>query len=164
MAKPLPVHAPLRRAATETAYSRRVLGRREARRLAELMEDAERRARARIEAAKREAEEIFAQARAEANAILQLLPNLDELEATPAKKGRTALSVIRSVADRHGLPLAVVAGRQAHQRATAARAEAVAAVSEACPNLTLDEIGALFSGRGSGWAAEILRRKGAGRP
>lgn len=163
MGKPLPVHAPIRQARTETAYSRRVLGRREARRLAELMEDAERRARARIEAAMREAEEIFAAARAEASAILDLLPDLDALETTPAKRGRTALSVIRAVADRHGLALAVVAGRQAHERATAARIEAVDAVASACPALSMAEIGGLFSGRSGDWAARALRQARGGR-
>ncbi|MCO5071121.1 MAG: hypothetical protein M9944_07940 [Rhizobiaceae bacterium] len=141
----LPVHAPAARSPIETPYARKVLGRREARRLADLVADAERRARAVFDAANREAEDIFAEARAEANAILALLPNMEELAQTPAKRGRTALSVIREVADRHGLALAVVAGRQTHERA------------RACPKLEPWEIGKLFAGRSGAWVVGILR-------
>ncbi|MCA0278467.1 MAG: hypothetical protein LCH86_20920 [Proteobacteria bacterium] len=143
----LPVHSPLNREPMASPLARRVLGRREVRRLAELMDDAEKRARARIELATREAEEIFAHARAEAEEILRRLPDFSQLERTKARKGKTAFQVVREVADRHGLAFAVVVGRQAHPRATAARSEAIRAVVKLMPGITDTELGALFSGR-----------------
>jgi len=156
----LPAHAPVARGGISSAFAERALGKREAKRLTELMADAERRARACIEAATRETEEIFASARAEAEAILARLPDFAAIEAARAAKGKSALRAIRDVADRHGLPLAVVVGRVAYDRAKAARAEAVRAVAEACPQMTDGEIAALFSGVAAGTVLR-LRKGGA---
>lgn len=141
----LPVHAPARRAALDSPFARRVLGKREARRLASLMDDAELRARARLEAARREAEEIFADARAEADAILARLPDFAAIEALPARKGRSAYQAIRDVADAEGLPFAVVVGAERSDRAKAARRRAVLAVADACPMLSPETISGLFA-------------------
>lgn len=150
----LPVHSPLNREPMASPLARRVLGRREVRRLAELMDDAEKRARARIDLAKREAEEIFAHARAEAEEILRRLPDFSQLERTKARKGKTAFQVVREVADSHALPFAVVVGRQNHQRAVVARLEAIHAVIEVMPGITDIELGSLFSGR----SADSIRK------
>lgn len=144
--KGLPVHAPINRDGIASDFARRALGRREARRLADLMDDAEKRARARLDVAKREAEEIFAHARAEAEAILARLPDFAAIEAAPAIDGKSALRAIRDAADTHGLPLAVVVGGAQHPRARSARIAAVKGVSEACPGMADAAIGALFSG------------------
>lgn len=145
----------------DSALARRVLGRREAQRLAAIMDEAEQRARARIDAAardmdaaRREAEDIFAHARAEAEEILRRLPDFSELERTRAKKGKTAFQAVREVADRHGLAFAVVVGRQNHPRATAARVEAIHAVIAIMPGINDTELGSLFSGR----SADSIRK------
>lgn len=154
----LPTHAPVNREAVNSAFARRVLGKREASRLAALMDDAERRARARLEQAQREAEEIFATARAEAAALLAKLPDFAVFEAMPGMNGQHALRAMREAADRHGLPLAVIFGRVHHPLAHEAQREAVLAVAEACPRMSNDEIGALF-GKGAD-AIRRLRREG----
>ncbi len=150
---------PFQRVEMNSAITRRALGRREARRLAQLMEDAEQRARARIEAARQEAEQIFQHARDEAMAILAKLPDFAALESTPTKFGANALKVIREVADTRGLPLAVVTGRDPRNPiAREARDAAICAVAAACPGLKLREIGTLFS-ISEGTVAEILKEQ-----
>lgn len=148
VSRDLPVHAPINRRDTgfDSAFLKRTLGRWEAQRLAGLMADAEKRALARLDVAKREATEIFAEAKAEAEAILAKLPDFAAIENAPATKGKSAFRAMREVADRHGLPLAVVVGRVKHDRATAARAEAVRAVADACPKMGDQDIASLFSG------------------
>ncbi|MBX9456145.1 MAG: hypothetical protein KL863_09040 [Rhizobium sp.] len=143
----LPVNSPLNRNGLDSSFVARVLGKTEARRLAGLIIDAERDAAARIDTAKREADTIMASARLEAEAILAMLPDFAALEAVPAKRGRTALGVIRGVADKYGFAIAAVTRRSNGQdeRHTAVQAEAVRAVAVACPRLSDAEIGALFS-------------------
>lgn len=155
----LPVHSPIRKG-FDSAFLQRAIGKREARRLAELIGEAEKRARARIETATREAEEILAEARAEAEAILAMLPDFAAIEAAPAAKGKSAFRAIREAADRYGLPIAVVVGKVQHDAARMARVDAVRGVAEACPRMTDDEIGALFSGM----SAATVRRLRRGGP
>ena len=132
-------------AGLSSRFARRVLGAREAKRLESILVTAEKQARARLDQAHRESEEIYAHARAEAEAILAALPNFYAIEALPATKGKSAFRAIRAAADRHGLPLAVVIGTVQHPKAHAARAEAVIALADACPRLTDDDIGQLLS-------------------
>lgn len=105
----------------------------------------------RLEALRNKADWLTPEMAEEVDCILALLPNFDELDALVETAGgrqrRTAHQIIRGVADRYGLPIAVVAGRQRHETAHRARAEAVDAIAQACPDLTLMEIGMLFSGR-----------------
>jgi len=154
-----PVHkrllTPFKGVGIDSAFARRALGRREARRLAELMAEAEQRARARLEAARLEAETIFAEARAEAEALLAMLPDFAALEAGQA----SALAAIRNVADSGGLPLAAVVGKQKHRYAFAARCEAVLAVAEACPGISEEEICGLFPGLSEKTVHYMLTRK-----
>jgi len=139
------VNAPIARSGLDSRFVARVLGRTEAKRLAALIADAEREARSRIDTAAREADEIMANARLEAEAILAMLPDFAALQAAPAKKGKSALAAIRSVADRYGFAIAAVTRRGRDERHMAVQAEAVRAVAEACPSLSDAEIGALFS-------------------
>jgi len=149
----LPVNAPTRQVGIDSSFARRVLGRREARRLAALMDEAEKRARARLEAARVEAEAIFADARAEAAALLEMLPDFAVLESVPA-----ALDAIRSAADRHGLSMGSVLRRSRDGDASRARIEAVHMVAAACPHLKLADIGMLF-GLSDKRISELLRMK-----
>ena len=152
--KDLPIHAPVSRDGINSAFARRALGRREARRLAELMDDAEKRARARFELAHREVEDIFAHARAEAEALLARLPDFAALEMN----GQRALRAMRDAADRHGLPLAVIVGRVHHDLAQLAQGEAVRGIAEACPGISNDEIGTLLGLTAD--ATRKMRREG----
>ena len=127
------------------AIVERVLGRRKAKRLAALHAEAQKHARAQREVARQEAEAIMAYDRAEAAAILAILPDFAALEAAPAKKGKSAFQAIRDVADRYGLAMAAVTGKGRDDRILAVRAEAVRAVKKACPSLMDAEIGKLFS-------------------
>lgn len=146
MGDDLPIHSPLNKNRLCSAFVRDTLGIKEARRLSRLIDDAERCARARINQAAQEAEQIFASARAEAEAVLALLPDFAAIEAAPAKKGKSAFKAIRDIADAHGLPIAAVTRRGRDERATLARGEAVRAVADACPSMTDADIGKLFSG------------------
>lgn len=140
------------------------LGAVEARRLATLMADAETRARARLEAAKTEVEAIFAQARADAEALLYMLPDFAALDAAaPAKRGRSAVGAIRAVADRYGVAMAAVTGHSPNPAAKAARHEAVAAVIEACPALTDAQVASLFKLIRAEKVRDIRRQVGASR-
>lgn len=158
----LPRHAPVRRLSLDSAFASRVLGKREAARLAGLMADAERRARERMEAAAREAEQIFAHARAEAEAILAMLPDFAALEATRDGSGRSAYHIIRKVADRHGLPIAALTARQKNGSAPLvvrqARDEAIVAIAAACNHLDAAHVGALF-GIGGSTVVNIVRER-----
>ena len=138
----------------DSAFVARALGRREAKRLAALMDGAERQAVARIETAKREADALLSAARAEAEAILTMLPDFAAIEAAPANRGKSAFKAIRDAADAHGLPIAAVTGRGRNPRALVARAQAVRAIGAACPTLSDTEIGRLFSGM----SADTVRR------
>jgi len=142
----MPIHSPSAKSGLESAFAARVLGRKEARRLAAIMAGAERDARQRLALAALDVEDVFARARAEADAILAMLPDFAALEAAPAKKGKSALAAIRSVADRHGLSISAVTGTGRDDRIKAVRREAIRAVSDACPRLTDAEMSALFSG------------------
>lgn len=141
----LPVNAPIARSGLDSKFVARVLGRTEAKRLASLLADAERDARARLDTAAREADEIMANARAEAEAILAVLPDFAALHAVPAKRGKSAFAAIRGVADKYGFAVAAVTRRGRDERHMAVQAEAVRAVADACPGLSDAEIGALFS-------------------
>lgn len=152
--KDLPTHAPVNRSGINSAFARRALGKREARRLAELMDDAERRARARFELANREVEDIFTHARAEAEALLSRLPDFSALELN----GQRALRAMRDAADRHGLPLAVIVGRVHHDLAQVAQSEAVRGIANACPGISDHEIGTLLGLTAD--AARKMRREG----
>lgn len=154
MSADLPRHAPINRRPLDSAFVRHALGANEARRLAQLIDDAETRAQAHLRQAAREAEYIVSQARAEADAILAILPDFAAIAAAPAARGKSAYRAIRDVADTHGLPIAAVTRRGRDARATAARKEAVRAVAEACPAMTDEAIGKLFSGM----KAETVRR------
>lgn len=160
----LPVHAPVRRLALESAFASRVLGKREVARLSGLLADAEDRARARLKIAAREAEEIFAEARKEAAAILAMLPDFAALEAVRDGQGRSAYQIIRKVADRHGLPVSALTARQVRNQSskepepTHARREAISAIATGCPHLSLEQIGALFGIRAAR-VGDILRGK-----
>lgn len=145
MTADLPIHSPIGKARLDSAFVRRALGVKEARRLSSIMEDAELRARARITQAARDAEKILADAKAEAESILAMLPDFAAIEAAPAVKGKSAFKAIRDVADAHGLPIAAVTRRGRDARATAARGQAVRAVSVACPSMSDADIGKLFS-------------------
>lgn len=163
----LPVHAPMARGAAETAYARQALGRREARRLGTLMDDAEARARAvmatAVDNARREIDDIFAAARNEAEAILARLPDYDALDSVATGKGgmrRSAHAVIRAVADRHGLSMAIVKGKIRSDRAIAARGDAVRAVAAEFPDMDMDAIGALFDLSGAHVRKLVMRGEG----
>ena len=147
-----------------STFVRRALGRREARRLAELMDDAELQAKARLDLARMEAEQIFAHARAEAKAILSRLPDFAAIEAVPTKRipgrgHRSALAIIRDAADRHGIALAAVVGTSRNPKAVDAREEAVRGIAEANPALSQEAIGKLF-GMGRETVAGMIRRGG----
>ena len=138
----LPKSAPIARSELDSGYARRVLGRREARRLAQLMDDAEMRALQRMAAAQAEVEAIFAEAKAEAEAILNRLPDFAALQGTT--RGTTsALSIIRRVADRHGFSVAIVTGHTRSALARAARDEAIRDLSAA--GFAPGQIAPLFS-------------------
>lgn len=124
-------------------FVKRVLGAREAKRLASLFEDAEARARERIDQATREAEEIFAHARDEARQILEALPNFAELQARPY--GSDVMRAIRNTADRYGLSQAAVTGRSREPEIVKARTEAILAIIRARPTLSDASIAHLFS-------------------
>lgn len=140
----LPVHAPINQS-LDAAFVARVLGRRDAKRLSRIINEAERQARAAIEEATREAETILANARVEAATILALLPDFAAIDAAPARKGKSAFSAIRAVADRHGVAMAAVTGKGRDKRAKAMRREAIVAVADACPAMPDADIGRLFS-------------------
>lgn len=144
MTSRLPVHAPINHS-LDAAFVGRILGRKEARRLVNLLTDADRQARAAILEATREAEKILADARAEAETILAMLPDFAAIGAAPASKGKSAFSAIRAVADRHGVAMAAVTGKGRDLRAKSMRAEAICAVADACPTMTDADIGRLFS-------------------
>lgn len=150
----LPTHSPLNRSSLDSAFVGRVMGRKEAKRLAGIMDTAEREARDRIDLATREARDILATARAEADAILALLPDFAAIEAAPARKGKSAYAAIRAVADRHGVPIAAITGKGRDSRAKAIRGEAVRAVVDACPTMNDAAIAALFPSM----AASTVRR------
>ena len=154
-ASQLPKGAPVARAAIESDFARRVLGRREARRLAELMDEAETRARRRMADAQAEIEAIFAEAKAEAEAILLRLPDFAALEG--ATRGTmSALSIIRRVADRHGFSVAIVTGYARSDLARAARDEAICALGAA--GFAPGQIAPLFSRATESTVRRVLRK------
>lgn len=147
------IHAPPSRAGVADAFLKasrvnreamRIEAKRNAMRIETIMADAQARARAELDKAHREAEKIFSTARAEAEAILARLPDFDRIEKAQAAEGKSAYRALRDVADRYGLPLAVVVGRARHQRADMARQEAIRAVLDACPMMSDLGISALF--------------------
>lgn len=158
----LPVHAPISRSGIETAFIQRVLGKREARRLADLLIDAEREARKRIDAAAKEAEQIFEHARDEAKAILAMLPDFAALEAVRDGQGRSAYQIIRRVADEAGLPIWAIASPRkdtTDRSAGEARLRAIHEVAKRCPHLSTEQVGMLFGV--SEKRARLLIRRGA---
>lgn len=152
---PLPVHSPLSASPLDGAFARRVLGRREARRLAGLFDEAERLALARMEAARRDVDDIFASAREEARAILALLPDFAALEAVPAARGRSALTIIRREADAVGIAIAAITAARPSALARPARDRAIAALA-AETRLDAGAIGKLFS-IGEDTVRQVLR-------
>lgn len=154
----LPVHAPSARNpdGMDSAFARRALGKREARRLASLMDDAEQRARAVLDAAAREVEVIFAAARDEARALLDALPDFAALEAAPAKHvgSGSAFRLVRLSADRRGIPIAAVTGKSCAPIAREARAEAAFALFSA--GMSSAWIGTVLGGRSDDAARKLV--------
>jgi ABC-type sugar transport system substrate-binding protein len=91
-----------------------------------------------------EAERVIDEAKAEARALLQNLPDFAAIEAVPAPLGRSAYQVIRDAADRRGIAIAAVTGTSTNPLAKAARYEAVLGVLAACPDISGEQAGKLF--------------------
>jgi len=144
--KDLPVHAPVARSSLEAAFARRAVGRRDARRVAAVLADAEERARAVIaqaqERAAREVESIFAAAKEEARAILDSLPDIDGLAALDHGPA-SGIAIVHGAADAEGISLAVL--RSSHSdRARAARRAAILDLRRAYPDLAPERIADLI--------------------
>ncbi len=146
MTSSLPVHSPHRKPQMESAFVARALGRKEAARLAQLMDDAEKKARARIAVALREVDDIFSRARAEAQAIIDVLPDAGAARAVSDKAG----AAIRNAANAHRMPVMAVIGRGQTKVERAARHDAIRGIMAACPALSDAEIAHYFTGMEAG--------------
>jgi hypothetical protein len=142
----LPIHSPAGQSGLDSAFAARVLGRREERRLANLLPAAEQRALDLIRKAALAGEADILRAREEAEAILAALPDFAALAATPGRHGRSAYFAIRDVVDRHGLSFSDVTRKDIRECHKGARRDAIRAVADACPGLADARIGMMFSG------------------